>query len=134
MMRIRQDVEIPMLDEDGKTIKIYKGFIMTTKLGFPITNEGIRNSIGRIIKNYNIEENEIAKQENRKALLLKSFSPHVLRHTYCTRLIERMMETNSVSYEQIMYLMGHAKIQTSIDIYTSISDKIKKKLGIRLKD
>lgn len=112
-MRIRNDIEI-----DG-----YSNFIFTTKLGFPFTHEGFVASLRRIIKHANETEIEAAKEENREPVILPDFTPHHLRHTFCTRLVE-----NEVPYEVMKAVLGHKKISTSIDIYTSISNNILKRV------
>lgn len=41
------------------------------------------------------------------------FTPHVLRHTYITRLFERGLDI-----KEIQYLAGHSDVQTTLSIYT----------------
>lgn len=43
-------------------------------------------------------------------------SPHVLRHTFCTTLIQ-----NGVPLPTVQYLMGHSRSATTIDVYTHIT-------------
>lgn len=40
-------------------------------------------------------------------------SPHVMRHTFCSRLARSNVQVNS-----LMYLMGHADIKTTLGVYT----------------
>ncbi|MBQ7564464.1 MAG: tyrosine-type recombinase/integrase [Lachnospiraceae bacterium] len=108
LMSIRQDVVI-----DG-----YKGFIFTTKQGLPFTNEGIVATINRIIRKANVWEAERAEKENRKAVVIPRHTPHIWRHTFCTRLVEQ-----GVRPEIIKEIMGHKKIQTSLDVYNHLSAK-----------
>lgn len=50
---------------------------------------------------------------------------HTLRRTFATQLFERDMDIKVVSH-----LLGHASIQTTLDIYIGLSkDKLKKELG-----
>ena len=46
-------------------------------------------------------------------------TPHQLRHAYATMLYEA---GDKVSMEDAQYLLGHAQIQTTKDIYTHIRD------------
>lgn len=47
--------------------------------------------------------------------------PHHLRHTFCTRFCEQ--ETN---IKVIQAVMGHANIETTMDIYAEVTDAKKK--------
>lgn len=77
-------------------------------------------SLTRIIKKYNAREMEEASREGREpSLLPEKITPHMFRHTFCTRLVE-----NKVSYESMKALMGHSSIKTSIDIYCSIAKSL----------
>lgn len=111
-MRIRDDVTI-----DG-----YKGFVFTTKLGTPFTNDAVGVICKRFTKAANKWEEQRAKDENRKPVNVPEHSPHYWRHTFCTRLVEA-----EVGYLALKEYMGHSRIETSINIYTTISRKLKKK-------
>lgn len=52
-----------------------------------------------------------------KEPLLKPTSLHILRHTYATRL-----EEAGVPAKVAQYLMGHATIQMTKDVYTDVQD------------
>lgn len=41
------------------------------------------------------------------------FTPHQMRHTYCTRLVEKGLEI-----KEVQYLMGHSKPEMTLRIYT----------------
>lgn len=58
-------------------------------------------------------------------------TPHVLRHTFCTRLIN-----NGVSIKIVQYLMGHSSATTTLDIYTHVlfNDVINELDGLPSKD
>ena len=50
-------------------------------------------------------------------MLIPHFSCHHLRHTFCSRLCE--VETN---LKVIQSIMGHANIETTMDIYAEVTD------------
>jgi site-specific recombinase XerD len=112
-MRIRDDITI-----DG-----YKGFVFTAKTGYPYTHESIVRATKLIVKRTNEWEAERAKRENRKSVAVRSHTPHVWRHTFATRLVEK-----EVPYESLRLLMGHSSIKTSIDVYTHIKEQNYKRL------
>ena len=47
---------------------------------------------------------------------LSRITPHVLRHTFCTRMAERGMNPKTMQY-----LMGHADITVTLNVYTHAS-------------
>lgn len=113
-MKIRQDIEI-----DGK-----RGFIFTSRFGFPYTHEGAVASIRRIVKRANEWEEERAKLENRKPVVLpEKLTPHVFRHTFATKLV-----LADVPYETTKIVMGHSSIKTTMDIYAHIKHDNKKSM------
>ena len=77
--------------------------------------------IKRIVNDYNADEELAAEREQRDPLFLPSFSNHVIRHTFCSRLCE-----NEVNLKVIQEIMGHKDIETTMDVYAEISDEKKK--------
>ena len=57
-------------------------------------------------------------EHTRKAKLDADITPHILRHTYCTRLFEVGLDI-----KEIQYLMGHADPEMTLRIYTHYSQK-----------
>ena len=76
-----------------------------------------------IVKRANEWESERAKQEKRKPVVIRKHTPHVWRHTFTTRLVER-----EVPYETLKLLLGHSSIKTSMDIYSHIKQQNYKRL------
>ena len=66
-----------------------------------------------------IEENfglyRFARRELLKKLDIEPMKFHALRHTYATRLFEA-----GVAPKTVQHLMGHADIQTTMNIYTHV--------------
>ena len=61
---------------------------------------------------YNKEEIQNSEEECREPVLLSDFTPHVLRHTYCTRMAE-----NGVDVKVLQEIMGHANISVTMQVY-----------------
>lgn len=112
-MRIRDDIKI-----DG-----YNDFVFTAKTGIPYTHESIVRATKLIVKRANEWESERAKQENRQPVVIRSHTPHIWRHTFATRLVEK-----EVPYETLRLLLGHASIRTSMDVYTHCKEQSYKRL------
>lgn len=132
-MHIRQDVVIPEYNLRGKEIRSFSGFVFTTRLGYPYS-DGIGSNLRRIVAAYNKEETELAKKENREPLLLPKIHAHMLRHTFCTRLVESQLKRGITDYQAIKALMGHSSIRTSIDVYTSVSKELQKSYAKEVED
>jgi integrase len=123
-MRIRDDFKVDIYDDKGAVIGSASGFIFTSKLGKPFTHEGFQRILRNIISKFNeFEKNE----KERPVHINEDLTPHYFRHTFCTRIVEQMMESGVEDYERLMILMGHASIKTSIDVYTTISKDLAKK-------
>lgn len=87
-----------------------------------IQNKQISNINGHLfynnIKNRYItplEVNCFLKRLNEKEKITKNLHTHMLRHTYATRCIESGMQPKA-----LQKILGHKKIQTTLDIYTSV--------------
>ena len=53
-------------------------------------------------------------------MVITPFTPHELRHTFCTTMFEAGMDAVTAKEQ-----MGHADIQTTLSIYTHLSAKHK---------
>lgn len=107
MLGIDRSVEI-----DG-----YNGFVFTAKSGRPLMPSAVNNVLYNIVKAYNNAEEATAKRERRKAKFLPKFSAHVTRHTACTRMAE-----NGMDVKVLQYVMGHANIDVTMQVYNHITD------------
>lgn len=110
--------------EEGFNITVIDGmtgFIFTNRFGNIHNPQAVNRAIRRILEAYNAEEIVIAKQEKRQPIIIPHFSCHHLRHTFCSRFCE-----NETNVKVIQEVMGHASIETTMDIYAEVTDAKKK--------
>lgn len=105
--------------QKGKDVEIdgYKGFIFMAKSGRPLMPNAINNILYNIVDAYNKKEVQIAKTEHRNAELLPKVSAHIMRHTACTRMAEKRIDV-----KVLQYIMGHAHIDVTMDVYNHVSE------------
>lgn len=102
----------------------YTGFILTNRYGKVCNPHGVNRVIERMYKGYNEQEKLLARAEGREPKLIRHFSVHNLRHTFCTRFCE-----NETNLKVIQDIMGHADITTTMNIYAEAT-KEKKQAAI----
>jgi integrase len=98
----------------------YTDFVFLNREGYVHNPQTLNRAITRIIRDYNAEETEKAKQENREPVLIRHFSCHNLRHTFCTRFCE-----NEQNLKIIQEIMGHSDISTTMNIYAEATENKK---------
>lgn len=103
------------------TVDGMSGFIFSNRFGNVMNLHAVNSAIGRIRENYNAIELVNAQKEQREPVILPYFSCHHLRHTFCTRLCETEM-----NIKVIQEIMGHASIETTLDIYAEVNYAKKK--------
>lgn len=106
------DIAIEVLD---KYINIYRDSLLK---GY-FTDKLFISSYGKGITRQGFFK--ILKSEAKKAGITKEFSPHTLRHSFATHLLEYGADLSSISE-----LLGHENIKTT-QIYTHISNNKKRK-------
>ncbi len=110
--------------ESGFNVQVVdgmSGFIFCNKEGMIHKPSVINLAIKRIYEAYNVEEVIKAKREKRPPVLIPHFFCHHIRHTFCTRFCE-----NETNLKVIQSIMGHANIETTMDIYAEATELKKK--------
>lgn len=114
------DVKKVLLQLKSKNMKVkdsidgFSDFVFVSLNGTPINRASFDQALRRMRNNYN------QKAVKEGGLLLPNISPHIFRHTFCTRYCE--VESNVKIIQEIM---GHSKIATTLDIYTDVTEKQK---------
>ena len=109
LQRIPRNVEI-----EGRTDFIF----FMSKNGRPLMPSAVNNVLYNIVAAYKKQETEQAKKEKREAECMPSISAHTLRHTGCTRMAEQGLDMKVVQY-----IMGHANIGVTMEVYNHITER-----------
>lgn len=106
----------------------YSNWVFLNRYGLILSAKSVNDAIDNIIKKYNSAEKAKSEKESRDPVYLPHQTNHMLRHSYCTRMIEKCCEPNSgITVKVVQYLMGHEDIKTTLDIYTDVSEEFAKK-------
>ena len=93
------------------TVDGYSGFLFVNEIGEPYPAHHYQEALRRVVQKYNKTHEE----------QLPKVSPHVLRHTFCTRLANKNMNPKS-----LQYIMGHSDINITLNLYAHASiDNVK---------
>lgn len=92
----------------GKVIVIdgYRNFLFLNQKGMPMTACYYTSTLRNIVKKYNKYHDEP----------LPKITPHILRHTFCTRLAQKNMNPKN-----LQYIMGHSSIMITLNLYAHAS-------------
>lgn len=93
-------------DPAGVQIDGHSGFLFLNQRGLPMTRAYYTSMFRHLITKYNKTHEE----------KLPPVSPHLLRHTFCTRLAEKNMNPKC-----LQYIMGHSDISITLNLYTHAS-------------
>lgn len=80
----------------------YKNFLFLKKDGTPKVAANYCSMLTGLVKKYNKQHKE----------QLPHITPHILRHTFCTRLANAGMNPKA-----LQYIMGHANITMTLNYY-----------------
>lgn len=90
---------------DEPVVDGYSGFIFLTKRGTPEYASLVQTALANVIK----EHNQTA------ASPLPRVTPHILRHTFCTNMID-----SGVSIKDVQSLMGHSNANVTMNVYAHV--------------
>lgn len=90
---------------DEPVVDGYSGFIFLTKRGTPEYASLVQAAMTNVIKEYN----QTATSP------LPRVTPHILRHTFCTNMID-----SGVSIKDVQSLMGHSNANVTMNVYAHV--------------
>ena len=100
----------------GFNVDGYTNFVFVNQQGGLQTPVTIGRIFHRIVKEHNLGEVEKASHEKRTPVLLPDFTPHTLRHTFCTRMAE-----NGIDIKVLQEIMGHKDINITMQVYNHVT-------------
>ena len=118
MLEIRCQAEV-----DG-----YTDFIFINRFGGVQHFGTLNKALQRIIRDCNAAALKRAKG-SKDVVLLPKFSNHSLRHTFTTRMCEA-----GVNIKAMQEILGHADIQTTLDIYAEATKELKEREMINFEE
>ena len=114
-LRLQEEEQTRYAVHSAGSIDGRSDFLFLQKNGRPFRIDTLNHLLKRIVSAYNRTEVRRAAAEGRSPLLLPHMTSHIFRHTGITRMIEMGVPVEVVSRE-----VGHARITTTLDIYTQI--------------
>ena len=94
----------------------YTNFVFRDLYGRVYSNHRINRQLKRITAKYNQEEHAEAEQEGREENPLPPITCHMLRHTFCTRMI-----LGGIDLKTVQIIMGHADAETTMRVYANVT-------------
>lgn len=95
----------------------YTNFVFTTRTGNVMSDYSFRDTLKRIARGINQEEEKKAREEEREPIYFEPFSPHCMRHTFATRCYEK-----GVKEKVVQKILGHRKLDMTLNVYTHVTD------------
>ena len=100
----------------------HSDWVFLNRFGNVLRAKSTNDAIDKIIEHYNIQEKLQAEAEKRDPVYLPHQTNHMLRHTFCTRMIEKCCEPKSkINIKIVQEIMGHNDAATTLNIYTDVS-------------
>lgn len=98
------------MSKGKKTDKQFEDLLFTTKYNTPLNSQIICNAIRKIVDEINLTRSFADE--------IEVFSCHCFRHTFATRCFE-----SGIQPKTVQFYLGHATLQMTMDLYTSVFDE-----------
>ena len=115
MQSTRETPTLPRVDDSGNIKGEVKGFVFLNNNGNVWSEPPFRELIARITKRYNKEAEKMGKEK------IEVWKPHQSRHSYTSLAYSVGADMKAVSH-----MLGHASINTTLDVYADLSEEKKK--------
>lgn len=115
-------MEIHRQKKNGIKCKVsigeYSDFFFLNKLGNVQNQQSINRALQRTVMDYNCRC--IESGENEK-VIISGITSHTFRKTFITRMCE-----SGMNVRDIMKIAGHSDIQTTMTVYTQVTDRMRR--------
>lgn len=118
--KVRQAELRMMLGDKWEPVKGLEHLVFTTMFGKPLMTLSVGRYIDSTVNAVNREEEKRAAREHRKPVLMETFCPHAMRHTFATRALER-----GIPPKVVQAYLGHSTIDVTMNIYTHVTEELK---------
>lgn len=117
-----------------QTLPKISPFVLTNAKGCMMTDDSWKRLYQSYMYDMNIEYGFHGSAPNKYSpikipMLIQTFTPHELRHTFCTIMFEAGIDALTAKEQ-----LGHADIQTTLSIYTHLSQQHKENQVNKLDD
>lgn len=110
-----------MMGDKWEPVKGLEHLVFTTMFGKPLTSLSVGRYINATVNAVNRAEKKRAEQEHRRPVLMETFCPHAMRHTFATRALER-----GIPPKVVQSYLGHATIDVTMNIYTHVTEELER--------
>ncbi len=110
-----------MMGDKWEPVKGLEHLVFTTMFGKPLTSLSVGRYINATVNAVNRAEKKRAEQEHREPVLMETFCPHAMRHTFATRALER-----GIPPKVVQSYLGHTTIDVTMNIYTHVTEELER--------
>jgi integrase len=110
-----------MLGDKWEPVKGLENLVFTTMFGKPLMDLSVGRYINSTVNAINREEEKKAAAEHRKPVVMETFCPHSMRHTFATRSLER-----GIPPKVVQSYLGHSTIDVTMNIYTHVTAELER--------
>lgn len=118
---------IPLQDDIVKILTEYKAKTFFTSQSSDFEVDGYKNFVfynryirphcpNTIVKAFHLMATSYNKDADEDEVLIPNFTPHTLRHTFCTRMAE-----NGIDIKVLQEIMGHKTLEVTMQVYNHVS-------------
>lgn len=110
-----------MMGDKWEPVKGLEHLVFTTMFGKPLMSLSVGRYINSTVNAVNRIEAKRAEQEHRKPVVMETFCPHAMRHTFATRALEK-----GIPPKVVQSYLGHATIDVTMNIYTHVTEELER--------
>lgn len=110
-----------MMGDKWNPVKGLEHLVFTTMFGKPLMTLSVGRYIDSTVNAVNRAEEKKAAAEHRKPVLMDTFCPHSMRHTFATRALEK-----GIPPKVVQSYLGHSTIDVTMNVYTHVTAELER--------